>query len=151
MLGAGGSRRIGALLLQLLQLAYQQRSDVALVSFAGARATTHVRPTAATPPNSRTVQRWLGNIGAGGGTPFADAVVHANDLLARARRAHPAQQRWLWLISDGRSREAAGRPPHADVRVVIDCEWQRIALGRCRELAARWEAEYFLMEHIERR
>ena len=57
----------------------------------------------------------------------------------------PAQQRWLWLLSDGRSREMPDAPPAADLRIVVDCENQRLPLRRCRTLAARWRARYMML------
>jgi magnesium chelatase subunit ChlD-like protein len=69
-------------------------------------------------------------------------------LLRQAARRNPAQQRWLWLLTDGRTRERPEAPVHADVRIVVDCERQRVVLGRCVELAQHWGAEYFLLEDL---
>lgn len=151
MLASDRLARVGTLLMQLLQMAYQQRAEVALISFAGVRATTHLYPTASTPPNSRTVKQWLQGIRAGGGTPFADGMARMNALLTQAFRRQPAQERWLWLIGDGRSRECPALPLYTDRRVIVDCEWQRIALGRCRDLAAAWDASYLSLEELEQK
>jgi magnesium chelatase subunit ChlD-like protein len=146
MLTGGGLARTGRLLLQMLRAAYQQRAEVALVSFAGLQATTHLRPTVAFPPDSRTVRGWLSGIDAGGGTPFAQGMDRANTLLAQAQQKWPEQQRWLWVLTDGRSRERPAPPLHVDECVVVDCESQRVALGRCRELAREWNAGYRSLE-----
>jgi magnesium chelatase subunit ChlD-like protein len=142
MLGGQRLARAKGILLQLLQHAYQQRSQIALISFAGDRATTRVYPTAARPLNSRALQAWLQPLGAGGGTPFARGVQMASALLNQAAQRNPAQQRVLWLLTDGRSRELPDAPPQAERRIVVDCEQQRVALGRCRQLAQQWHAEY---------
>lgn len=146
MLTDGRLARAGQLLLQMLRAAYQQRAEVAIVSFAGLRATTRLHPTVAYPPDSRTVRGWLRGIDAGGGTPFAHGMELADTLLAQARRSRPGQQRWLWVLTDGRSRERPAPPLHADECVVVDCESQRVALGRCLQLAREWKADYRLLE-----
>ena len=53
MLAGQRLARAKGLLTQLLQLAYQQRAQIAIVSFAGAGAETRVYPTAARPTNPR--------------------------------------------------------------------------------------------------
>lgn len=146
MRAGGRLARTAGLLRQLLQLVYQQRGQVAIVSFAGERATTRVYPTAARPVTSRVVYEWLHSIDTGGGTPFADGVDTVERLLRQAAQREPARKRWLWVLTDGRTRERPGFPAHADVRVVIDCEAGRGALGRCEELALRWGAEYSVLE-----
>jgi magnesium chelatase subunit ChlD-like protein len=146
MLAGGRLAQTAGLLRQLLQLAYQQRAQVAIVSFAGARAVTRVYPTAARPMTARAVQEWLQPIDTGGATPFAHGVGTAATLLRQAAQREPAQQRWLWLLTDGRSRERPAAPLYGDVKVVIDCEQQRIAIGKCRELALSWQAEYLSLE-----
>ncbi len=145
MQAGGRLAQTAGLLQQLLQLAYQQRGQIAIVSFAGTRAVTHVYPTNARPLSSRVVQDWLRAIDTGGATPFAHGVGTVEALLRQAAQREPAQERWLWLLTDGRTRERPDAPGHADVKIVIDCERERIALGRCVELARHWEAEYFLL------
>jgi magnesium chelatase subunit ChlD-like protein len=71
-----------------------------------------------------------------------------NGVLRRAAEREPARQRWLWLFTDGRTRELPEAPMHADVTLVVDCEQRRIAIGRCRELAAKWNAEYVLLDDL---
>ena len=146
MLAGGRLAQTAGLLRQLLQHVYQQRGQVAIVSFAGMRAAVHAYPTTARPTTSRAVSNWLRTIETGGATPFAQGVGMAETLLRQAAQREPAQQRWLWLLTDGRSREWPAAPAHADVKVVIDCERQKIALGRCGELAEYWGAEYSLLE-----
>jgi magnesium chelatase subunit ChlD-like protein len=148
MLGEQRLGRAKGLLLQLLQLAYQQRAQIAIISFAGNNAVTRVFPTAARPLASRALQEWLQPLGGGGATPFAQAIGSASALLAQTAQRDPAQQRWLWLLTDGRSRELPPPPQHADRRIVIDCELQRVPLGRCRIIAQQWQADYHTLSDI---
>lgn len=150
MLAGNRLAQTAGLLQRLLQLVYQQRSRVAIVSFAGTRAVTRVHPTAARPITSRSVQNWLRTIETGGATPFAHGIGAAETVLRQDAQREPAQQRWLWLLTDGRTRERPDAPAHADIRVVVDCEQERIALRKCRDLARHWDAEYFLLEELMR-
>ena len=134
--------RVLGLLRPLMQRIYQQRAQVALIGFSGASARLFLDISAARPEGSRTLAEWLRPIGAGGGTPLTLGVRRANALFERAARANPAQRRWLWLFTDGRCDEDPPAPALADIRIVVDCELQRIALGRCLTLAQRWSADY---------
>ncbi|MGO4577273.1 VWA domain-containing protein [Cupriavidus sp. 2TAF22] len=131
-------------LLRLLQRAYQARAEVALVCFAGTHAEVRLQPARARPWS----EAWIRPIAGGGGTPLALGMQRAGELLARAARRRPAQQRWLWLLSDGRSPEQPVRPHRADAVMVVDFEQQAVALGRCRELAAAWDGEYLLAQAL---
>jgi magnesium chelatase subunit ChlD-like protein len=130
------------LLMQLIHMAYKQRAEVAIVGFASTGAQVHLPATLARPLTSQQIEKWLQPLRAGGGTPFAQGVITASGLLTRAARARPAQSRWLWLLTDGRSTESPERPARVDVAVVIDCEQRRVRLNRCIDIARRWGARY---------
>ncbi len=129
------------LLLRLLERAYQQRAQVALICFAGSQAELRLAPTAARPWN----EDWVRPIAGGGGTPLSSGMALAGELLTDSARRQPAQQRWLWLLSDGRSSEQPAAPAAVDQLMVVDCEQQRLRLGRCVQLAEAWQAQY---QHI---
>jgi magnesium chelatase subunit ChlD-like protein len=135
-------------LRHLHQRAYQQRADIALISYAGTAATVRVAPTAARPFNALYINAWLPMLEAGGGTPFSQGVITADALLAQHKRRKPEQQCWLWLLSDGRSNELPNRPTHADALMIIDCEQHHIALNRCRAIAEHWQAEYRTLNEL---
>jgi magnesium chelatase subunit ChlD-like protein len=129
-------------LQHLHQRAYQQRADIALITYAGDTTTVRVHPAAARPFNALRINDWLPALHGGGGTPFTHGVATADTLLAQHKHRKPEQQCWLWLLSDGRSNEMPLRPQHADELLIIDCEQQRIALNRCRKIADYWQADY---------
>nr|WP_255503090.1 VWA domain-containing protein [Cupriavidus sp. UME77] len=131
-------------LLRLLQRAYQARAEVALVCFAAGRAEVRLQPARARPWS----EAWIRPIAGGGGTPLSLGMERAGQLLAHAARRRPAQQRWLWLLSDGRSTEQPPRPDWADAVMVVDFERQAVALGRCRQLALGWEGEYLVADAL---
>lgn len=126
------------LIVALFDRAYRERAEVALVCFGGARAEVRREPGAAHWWN----ERWLAPIGGGGGTPLALGVRTAANVLARAARRRPSQQRWLWLLTDGRTSESPVRPGHAERIVIVDFEGGAVRLGRCAMLADAWNADY---------
>lgn len=130
----GNLARAKGLLLALMQEAYQRRDHVALLCFAGEVVELRLPPRRASAWNDD----WVAPIAAGGGTPLALGVQRAAQLLARSE----ARQRWLWLLTDGRTLESPVRPDAADVACVVDFETARLPLQRARQLAARWDARY---------
>lgn len=134
MLAASRLSRAKGVLAELLAQAYRWRDGIAIVSFAGSASTVRVPPGRARPVSDA----WLAPIGGGGGTPLAHALMQANTLLA----AHRSGMRWLWLLTDGRTRESPPRPAHADVLRVIDFDDARVPLGRCAVLAQSWGAQH---------
>ncbi|MGJ7500224.1 vWA domain-containing protein [Variovorax sp. ZT5P49] len=130
----GNLARAKGLLLVLMQEAYQRRDHVALLCFAGEVVELRLPPRRASAWNDE----WVAPIAAGGGTPLALGVQRADQLLAKSE----ARQRWLWLLTDGRSSESPARPEAADVACVVDFEAARVPLHRAKQLAAQWDARY---------
>ena len=129
----GRLARAKGLLLALMREAYLRRDEVALVCFAGHGAVLRLAPRRAAAWNDD----WIAPIAAGGGTPLARGVRQAGRLLEGSR----ARERWLWLLTDGRSREQPPRPA-AEVACIVDFESARVPLRRAQALAERWEARY---------
>ncbi|PIF73523.1 magnesium chelatase subunit ChlD-like protein [Variovorax sp. 54] len=134
----GNLARAKGLLLALMQEAYQRRDHVALLCFAGDVVELRLPPRRASAWNDD----WIAPIAAGGGTPLALGVERAEQLLVRSE----ARQRWLWLLTDGRSSENPARPEAADVACVVDFEAARLPLHRAQQLAERWQARYLLAD-----
>lgn len=130
------------MLMQLIQMAYRQQADIAIVGFAGAEAQVFVAPTRARPPTSIHAEEWLKPVRGGGATPLTRGVTAASRLLTQAKQARSQQSTWLWLMTDGRTAESPARPPAADTIVVVDCERGRVRLRGCLTLARQWSAHY---------
>lgn len=124
------------LLVAMFDQASTARAETALVCFGGARADVRFGPAVPRWWN----ERWLQPVGGGGGTPLALGVSRAAHVLERAARGKPAQQRWLWLLSDGRSSDLPVRPAFADQVVCVDFERGAVRLGRCEQIARAWHA-----------
>lgn len=132
------------LLVALFDQAGKARAEAALVCFGGVRADVRFGPAVPRWWN----ERWLRPVGGGGGTPLALGVRRAAQLLERAARRRPAQQRWLWMLTDGRSSNVPARPAVADQIVVVDFERGALRLGRGEQLARAWDATWCTPEDL---
>lgn len=131
---SGALARAKGLLLAMMTEAYRGRHRVALLCFSGAGVQLQLAPRRAAVWNDA----WVDRIGGGGGTPLTQGMASAEQLLRRSR----ANRRLLWLLTDGRSREAPPRPASADAIGVIDFEAARLPLLRAAQLAQAWGADY---------
>ena len=132
------------LLIALLDRASTARDEAALICFGGTGTALRFGPAVPRWWN----ERWLAPVGGGGGTPLAAGVRDAERLLARCARRRPAQQRWLWILSDGRSTDRPVPPHHADQIVFVDFEQGALRLGRCATLARAWDARCVTPEEL---
>lgn len=131
------------LLIALFDRVGAAREDAALICFGGAGADLRFGPAVPRWWN----ERWLRPIGGGGGTPLAVGIRRAARLLERSARLKPTQQRWLWVLTDGRTRDAPARPDGADEVVFVDFE-EGLRLGRCAALAQAWGARCVVPEQL---
>ncbi|MBN3845940.1 MULTISPECIES: VWA domain-containing protein [Burkholderiaceae] len=132
------------LLIALFDEASAMRAEVVLICFGGAGADVRFGPAVPRWWN----ERWLQPVGGGGGSPLASGVRRAAQLLGRSARRRPAQQRWLWILSDGRSRDEPERPLDVDEVVFVDFERGALRLGRCAAFADAWGARYLTPEEL---
>jgi magnesium chelatase subunit ChlD-like protein len=132
------------LLIALFDRASAARDEAVLICFAGAGADVRFGPAVPRWWN----ERWLRPVGGGGGTPLGAGIGRAAQLLERSARLRPAQQRWLWVLTDGRTRDEPARPFAADEVVFVDFEREAIRLGRCATLAQAWGARCFRPEEL---
>ncbi|MFT4070139.1 vWA domain-containing protein [Paraburkholderia sp.] len=132
------------LLISLFDHASALRAEAALICFGGVGADVRFGPAVPRWWN----ERWLRPVGAGGGSPLASGVRCAAALLGRSARRRPAQQRWLWILTDGRTRDVPTRPLDADEVVFVDFERGALRLGRCEALADAWGARCLTPEEL---
>ncbi|CAE6814306.1 hypothetical protein R69619_05811 [Paraburkholderia nemoris] len=144
MLGGQRLALAKGLLIALFDRASAARAEAALVCFGGAGADLRFGPAVPRWWN----ERWLRPVGGGGGTPLASGVRQAEQVLELSARLKPAQQRWLWILTDGRSGDQPARPRHADEVVFVDFERAAIRLGRCQTLADAWGAALFTPDEL---
>ncbi len=83
--------------LAILRKAYQSRSEVALITFGGQSATLVLPPTSSVTIAESTLE----GLPAGGGTPFADSLMQAWQLIRSERWKNPSVRPILVVISDG--------------------------------------------------
>ncbi|WP_245606895.1 vWA domain-containing protein [Simplicispira psychrophila] len=124
---------------QLIAQAAQQGDDVALLQLGGDGVQLLLAPGRA-----RASGSWcLRAVGGGGGTPLAQALAQAEQLLQRALRRQGPLDCWLWLLTDGRTLEQLQPPPSAQHRVILDFDDPRQPLGRCAAWAVHWGASHY--------
>ncbi|MBA2393239.1 MAG: VWA domain-containing protein, partial [Ktedonobacteraceae bacterium] len=149
--------------LALLQRAYQQRNQVGLLQFRGARATLLLPPTHST---SRAIQA-LTDLPTGGRTPLASGLRLALQTLQVARMRDGHLQTMLVLVTDGRA-NVTDLAPGGSVRdpledalaaahelrlagmpaLVIDTE-EGIRMGLARTLAQALDGTYIELAQLE--
>ena len=138
MVTSGALARAKGALLDLFNEAYQHRDHIALICFGGDGVQLRMPPGKATHWNDD----WVLPIGGGGGTPLAQGLHQASDLLAQHCGARSQMQGWLWLMTDARTRELPAKPAHADEIRVMDFDGGRVALHRAKQLADAWDVPY---------
>lgn len=149
MAAGGALARAKGVLLALMDEAYRRREQVALICFAGTQVELRLPPRKAAAWNDG----WIAPIGGGGGTPLQAAVQRAGLLLERHCAAGPdgqACEGWLWLLTDGRTREQPVRPQAARQAGIVDFESGRLRLGRARALAQAWGARHLVAQELAR-
>jgi magnesium chelatase subunit ChlD-like protein len=144
MLSGERLARAKGMLVALFDRAYRERSEVALVCFAGGQAEVRRQPGAAHWWN----ERWIAPIGGGGGTPLTLGLASASTVLERAARRKPSQQRCLWLLTDGRTNETPQCPSATDRVIVVDFDAGFARVGRCEQLARAWRADYVTADDL---
>lgn len=127
---------------ELSRHCYLQREQLALFSFAGERVERRLKLQRA----PKRLAPLLQPIGAGGGTPLAEAMAQAQRFIRQIRARQPGCEVQLYLLSDGRSRALERLEKPEAPLLIIDTERQPVRLGRCRALAARLGADY---RHID--
>ncbi|KUZ07863.1 magnesium chelatase [Burkholderia diffusa] len=126
------------LIVAYFDQAARDRVETALICFGGNGAARRFGPAVPRWWNAR----WLEPVDGGGGTPLADGIAAAAQLLAGAARRKPDQQRWLWVLSDGRTRETPPRPAAADHVTFVDFDGAAVRIGQGRRLADAWGAQW---------
>ena len=124
---------------QLIAQAAQQGDDVALLQLGGDGVQLLLAPGRARASGGVRLR----NVGGGGGTPLAQALAQAEQLLQCAQRRQGPLESWLWLLTDGRTLQEPQPPPSAQHRVILDFDDPRQALGRCATWAAHWGAAHY--------
>jgi magnesium chelatase subunit D len=146
--------------LSLLQDAYQQRDEVAVIAFRATHAEQLLAPT-------RSVERAdqaLGELPTGGRTPLAHALALAGQTLDQAQRQHAERYPLLVLLTDGKANvplpetqgepfeqsldqarqlAAAGRPA-----LVLDTDTGFSQTGRADELATALNAHHLPLDEL---
>lgn len=143
--------------MSLLTDAYQQRDEVAVISFRGEQASVLLQPTCSV----EQAEVALRELPTGGRTPLSHALQLALDLFEKTKSRHAPPL--LILLSDGKAnvalqengdpwREALALAESLSERaipaLVLDTETGYLRLGRAHQLALAMGAEYLTLESL---
>jgi magnesium chelatase subunit ChlD-like protein len=140
---SGSMRQAGRLALakgyaaRLIEQAARAGEDVGLLAFGGSGVELVLAPGPARTAGAVRVRA----CGGGGGTPLAQALATAQQLLEQAAMRQ-ARDATLWLLTDGRTLEQPQAPAHSGHTVIVDFDDPRRPVGRCAAWAHRWAAEH---------
>ncbi|MDT7517313.1 VWA domain-containing protein [Rhodoferax sp. TBRC 17660] len=149
LLDTSGSMRQGGRLARakgyaanVLEQVARAGDHVALLCFGGQGVEVLVPPG----PARRAAAVRVQQRGGGGGTPLAQAMAAADNLMAQHRRVRSTSvstaSTVLWLLTDGRTLEQPQAPRGAEQLVVVDFDDANVRVGRCADWAEHWRAEY---------
>lgn len=160
-MGAGeGMRAAKGAILSLLTKAYQKRRRVALVSFSNDKAEILLEPTG----SIALARRKLKRLPTGGGTPFADGLVKAWQIVKSERIKNPSIAPLLVFISDGEANIPlkqgvkaldelyfmAGQIRKDGLKsLVIDTSGYSLKSDRMLNFAQNLGADYYHIEHTQ--
>jgi magnesium chelatase subunit ChlD-like protein len=126
------------LLSQLFDDAYRRRVRLALLTASGNSPRWQHQGLKA----SASLQPWLDELGAGGGTPLFAALEQAGHWLALRQKQNPVEQQRLLVLTDGRVKEMPVLVRLECPSLLIDIESGPIRLGRAQQLATALGADY---------
>ncbi|RMT78627.1 VWA domain-containing protein [Pseudomonas viridiflava] len=129
-------------LSQVFDDAYRRRARLALLTASGNAPRWQHQGLKA----SSALKPWLDALGAGGGTPLAEALEQARIWLAKRSKRYPSEQQRMLVLTDGRLKQLPARSAFDCASLLIDLEKGPVRLGRARELARGLGAEY---RHID--
>ncbi|WP_349814460.1 vWA domain-containing protein [Metapseudomonas boanensis] len=141
---SSSTRRHGALaqakglLAGVFESAYRQRARLAVLRATGCQPHWLWQGQKASP----ALHHWLGELGAGGGTPLIEALQQASYWLESRQRLKPMEQQRLLILTDGRLKDWARLEPLTCPTVLVDIEGGPVRLGRAKRLAEELGAEY---------
>jgi len=118
--------------------AYRQRARLALLTASGNDARWQHQGLKA----SAALQPWLDALGAGGGTPLAEAINQAAEWSAVRHKRYPAEQQRVLIVTDGRVKHVPPLAPFSGPVLLVDIERGPIRLGRARDIARQLDADY---------
>ena len=142
LVARGALARAKGVVADLCYQAYLARQPLELIGFGSEKIVTIL--AARKPP--RDIVPLLDSIGAGGGTPLRNALLHVSTRLVQLSRQSPGRARRLFIFTDARSRDCVHDITVDCDTMVIDTEQSAVRIGRARALAKRLNADY---RHID--
>ncbi len=145
--------------LAMLRKAHQSRSEAAMVAFGGQSATLVLPPTTSVEVAKSALER----LPSGGGTPFADSLSQAWQLIRSERLKNPAIRPILVVISDGEANVpiSSGAEPLEEAErlaqsigcdripaVFIDAAAKQNSESAMKRIAGKMQASYISIKNL---
>ncbi|QBF26694.1 VWA domain-containing protein [Pseudomonas tructae] len=134
--------RAKGMLAEFFDQAYRNRARLALLTASGTAPRWQRHGLKA----SASLQPWLQDLGAGGGTPLLAALEQARQWLQERQRRYPTQLQRCLIVTDGRIKTWDALQPLPCQTLLVDIESSPIRLGRAQLLAQQLHADY---RHVE--
>jgi magnesium chelatase subunit D len=142
LVARGALARAKGVVADLCYQAYLARQPLELIGFGSGKIFTVL--AARKPP--RDIGPLLDGIGAGGGTPLRNALLHISTRLKQLSRQSPDRARRLFIFTDARSRDKVHDISVDCDTMVLDTEQSAVRIGKARALAKILNAGY---RHID--
>ena len=140
-LNGDGQSQAKGLVAGIAQHAYLARSQLVLLGF-GNDQVSELYSQGRAP---KAMAPLLNTLGAGGGTPLKQAIVHASAFAARLLKRNPATQIINTIITDGRVQQDLSGLKLIGESVLVDTEQGQIKRGRGQQIAQLLNAKYLTL------
>ncbi len=130
----------------LAQQAYLARQQMVLLGFGNDK----VEELMALGRAPKAMAPLLDGIGAGGGTPFKQALQQAQAFGQRLSRRNPALQIINYIITDGRTQQDISGLKLPGTSLLVDTEQAQVKRGRGKQIAQHLGADYLTLAQAKR-
>jgi magnesium chelatase subunit D len=128
-------------ILSVSKAAYIKREQMAIIGF-GNDTLENILPRVRAP---KQIQAQLDNIQAGGGTPMREALLNAQQYIAKLQKQLPSLSVRTYIITDGRTRQNVDDIKLPGETLVLDIEDSVVKRGRGESIAQSLGAHYMTL------
>lgn len=128
-------------ILSVSKAAYIKREQMAIIGF-GNDTLENILPRVRAP---KQIQAQLDNIQAGGGTPMREALLNAQQYIAKLQKQLPSLSVRTYIITDGRTRKNVDDIKLLGETLVLDIEDSVVKRGRGESIAQSLGAHYMTL------
>ncbi|MGH1427194.1 MAG: ATP-binding protein [Arenicella sp.] len=127
-----------AVILNIAEQAYVSREQLSIIGF-GNQSIDTLLPRQRAP---KALKEFLSNVPAAGGTPFREALEHAEKFQQQQYRQTPNMRIKTYIITDGKTRQSFSHVDLGSEVVLIDIEKSAVKRGKGQHIARDLNALY---------